>query len=81
MASKRLGQDAKCSKARRINSRGKQSSQKKASLKDKFNALLNWLCIPVIPIVERSPLMILLLNVLHVKILHTKIVLSYLTYN
>ena len=35
----------------------------------------------MIQIVDMSPLMILLLNVLHVKNLHTKILLSYLTWN
>ena len=45
MASKRSGQNAKCSRAVSINSRSKQPSQKKTSLNSKFDALLNWQCI------------------------------------
>ena len=66
MSCKRLGQDAKCSRAGSMNSRSKQSSQKETSLNAKFDALLNWKCIFAIPIVEMSTLIILLLNVLHV---------------
>ena len=79
MASKRSGQDAKCSRAGSIYSRSKQSSQKKTGLSATFDALLNLQCIFAIPIVEMNPLMILLLNVLHGKIFRLQIVLSYLT--
>ena len=42
MASKHLGQDAKCSQAGCINIGSRQSSKKKTSLNAKFDALLNW---------------------------------------
>ena len=45
MASKRSGQDAKCSRAVSINCRSKQPLQKKTSLNSKFDAILNWQCI------------------------------------
>ena len=45
MASKRSGQDAKCLRAVSINSRSKQSSQKKTSLNSTFHAILKWQCI------------------------------------
>ena len=71
MASKRSGQDAKCSRAVSIKSRSKQPLQKKTGLNSKFDNILNWQCIFAIQIVEMNPLIIILLNVLHAKILHT----------
>ena len=79
MANKRLGQDAKCLQAGSINTRSKQSSQKKTSLNAKFDALLNWQHIFCDSNCGDEPFDDLLLNVLHVKNLLTKIVLSYLT--
>ena len=78
MASKRLQQDLKSLRAGSINSKDRKSSQKK-KLKEKFDTSINWQCTFVISIVEISTLMILLLNVLHLKHLNTKIVLSHQT--